>query len=96
MLGSFSKSGEINHHCSRCYLSRISEISLIPKISQKEGEEVYHEHLVNQQQIQIQIVFGFLKMTKYEYYSVLKKHPNTNTNTNSCLKCQPNIKIWII
>ena len=42
----------------------------------------------------IQIVFGFLKMTKYEYYSVLKKHPNTNTNTNSCLKCQPNIKIW--
>ena len=73
MLGSFSQSGEINfHHCTRCYLSRISQISLIPKISQKEGEEVYNVHLMNQQkmQIQIQIVFGFLKMTEYEYYPV--------------------------
>ena len=45
---------------------------LIPKISQKEGEEVYNVHLMNQQkmQIQIQIVFGFLKMTEYEYYPV--------------------------
>ena len=40
--------------------------------AQKEGEEVYNVHLMNQQkmQIQIQIVFGFLKMTEYKYYPV--------------------------
>ena len=30
--------------------------------------------------IQIQILFGFPKMTEYEYYSATHKWPNTNTN----------------
>ena len=37
----------------------------------------------NSQRIRIRILFGLRKSAEYEYeyYSVLKNHPNTNTNT---------------
>ena len=44
--------------------------------------EIYTIRFPNFNRIRIRIIFGFEKSPEYEYeyYSVLKNHPNTNTN----------------
>ena len=42
--------------------------------------EIFTIRCPNFNRIQIRIIFDFEKSPEYEYYSVLKNHPNTNTN----------------